>query len=272
LGLLARYTGSKAFCAENGESGAKQNKYGKHGDDITIDVPVGSVVHDRERERTYTFLTLGETHRVLRGGRGGLGNLMFKSSINRSPEESTKGKKGESGTFFIEVSLIADAGLVGLPNAGKSTLINALTGTASKVGSYPFTTTEPLLGELHGIILADIPGLIEGASHGKGLGHKFLRHINRTRMILHCLDLTSDNILRDYAIIRNELETYSKELALKEEWIVLTKLDLVTEETQKEAISLLKSHTSSKVYIVSGELGINIKSLSDDLSRHLTSQ
>ncbi len=203
------------------------------------------------------------------GGRGGLGNEYFKSSTNRSPEESTKGKRGERGTFRIELALLVDVGLVGFPNAGKSTIINALTHTKARVGAYPFTTVEPHLGELYGFILADIPGLIEGASEGKGLGHKFLRHIARTKMILHCVSLEDENPLKNYQIIRSELEKFDPEMLKKEEWILLTKSDLCTEMQIQEVTSQFKSHGLTKLHVLSGELGVGVKELSDSLVAHL---
>ena len=163
LNLLSKYTGSKEFKAESGNAGEKQSKYGHDGEDLYIDVPVGATVTELERDRVHTFMREGEIHKILLGGRGGLGNEYFKSSTNRSPEESTKGKRGEQATFLIELSLIVDIGFVGVPNAGKTTMMNSLTHTKARVGAYPFTTLEPQLGELYGCILADIQGLIEGA-------------------------------------------------------------------------------------------------------------
>lgn len=272
LSLLSKYTGSKEFEAEDANAGEKRSKYGKDGEDLYIDVPVGATVTELERERVYTFMSEGETHKILLGGRGGLGNEYFKSSTNRSPEEATKGKRGERGTFKIELSLIVDVGLIGLPNAGKSTMINALTNTKARVGAYPFTTVEPHLGELYGFILADIPGLIEGASEGKGLGHKFLKHIQRTKMILHCVSLENENPLESYDLIRTELERFDPELLKKEEWVLLTKSDLCDENAQKRATSLLKSRGLTHVYVLSGEVGDGVKVLGDALVSHLRSK
>ncbi len=269
LSLLSKYTGAKDFEAESGNAGEKRNKYGKDGEDYYIEVPVGATVTELERERVYTFMEEGETHKVLLGGRGGLGNEYFKSSTNRSPEESTKGKRGERGTFRIELTLIVDVGFVGLPNAGKSTMINALTHTKARVGAYPFTTVEPHLGELYGFIVADIPGLIEGASEGKGLGHKFLRHIQRTKMILHCVSLEDPDPLEKYDLIRHELGKFDPELLKKDEWVILTKADVCTETAILEATSLFKSRGIMQVHVVSGELGTGIKELSDSLVSYL---
>ncbi|MCR4286316.1 MAG: 50S ribosome-binding GTPase, partial [Candidatus Kaiserbacteria bacterium] len=176
---------------------------------------------------------------------------------------------GEEGTFLIELSLIVDVGFVGFPNAGKSTMINALTNTKSKVGAYPFTTTEPHLGELYGFILADIPGLIEGASEGKGLGDKFLKHISRTKMILHCVSLEEENPLDAYKSIRSELEKYDPELLQKEEWVLLTKSDLCEKGIAEEASALLKTHGVTDVHILSGVTKEGVKAFSDALVLHL---
>lgn len=272
LSLLSKYTGSKEFVALSGNPGEKRSKYGHDGDDLYIDVPVGATVTELERGRVHTFEKEGETHKILLGGRGGLGNEYFKSSTNRAPEEATKGKRGETGTFMIELSLLVDIGFVGFPNAGKTTMLNALTHTKARVGAYPFTTVEPHLGELYGFILADIPGLIEGASEGKGLGHKFLRHVQRTKMILHCVSLESENVLEMYDLIRNELGKYDPKLLKKEEWVLLTKSDLCTKEHAEKASALLKARGLTHVLIVSGESNEGVKELRDTLVTHLRSQ
>ena len=269
INLLSKYTGFKEFTAQSGDAGSKKSRHGGFGEDLYVDVPVGATVTDIERDRTYTFMHEGDVHKILKGGRGGLGNEYFKSAINRSPEQSTKGKRGEEGTFLIELSLIVDVGFVGFPNAGKSTMINALTNTKSKVGAYPFTTTEPHLGELYGFILADIPGLIEGASEGKGLGDKFLKHISRTKMILHCVSLEEENPLDAYKSIRSELEKYDPELLQKEEWVLLTKSDLCEKDIAEEASALLKTHGVTDVHILSGVTKEGVKDFSDALVLHL---
>jgi GTP-binding protein len=269
LSLLSKYTGSKEFAATDGNAGEKRSKYGHDGEDLYIDVPVGATVTEIERGRVHTFFREGEVHKILLGGGGGLGNEYFKSSTNRAPEEATDGKKGEEGTFVIELSLIVDVGFAGFPNAGKTTMLNALTNTKARVGAYPFTTVEPHLGELYGFILADIPGLIEGASGGKGLGHKFLKHIQRTKMILHCVSLENENPLEMYQMIRSELGKFDSELLKKEEWVLLTKSDLCGEDTLKEVSSLFKKSGVTNIHIVSGELGEGVKDLSDTLVKHL---
>ncbi len=268
LGLLAKYTGAKEFVAQNGASGERASRHGRDGDDLYIDVPVGATVTDVERGRIFTFSTIGETHKILQGGRGGLGNEYFKSSTNRSPEQSTAGTSGERGSFRIELSLVVDVGFVGLPNAGKSTLLNALTNATARVGAYPFTTLEPHLGELYGFILADIPGLIEGASEGRGLGHKFLKHITRTKMILHIVSLEHDDALGAYKTVKNELQKHDPVLLEKDEWVVLTKSDLVTEAAVKKATADFKE-AGRDVFTISAETGEGVKFLADSLVRHL---
>lgn len=272
LGLLSKYTGSNEFEAEHGNSGEKKSKYGKDGEDMYIDVPLGATVTELERGRTYTFFEEDQIHRVLKGGRGGLGNEHFKSAVNRTPLESTKGRRGEAATFSIELSLIVDVGLIGLPNAGKSTVINALTNTRAKVGAYPFTTVEPQLGELYGFVLADIPGLIEGASEGKGLGHKFLKHVARTKMLLHCVSLEHEDPIAVYRTIRAELGKFDTTLLKKDEWVLLTKTDLVEAAHTKTIAKLFKKEGIQSAYVISAETGEGMKEMEDDLVRHLRSK
>ncbi len=271
VALLSRYTGEKSFSAENGTSGETKGKHGKAGADLYIDVPVGATVHDDVRGRTYTFLEEGESHKILKGGQGGLGNEHFKSATNRSPDTGTKGKKGEEGTFTIVLSLIVDAGIIGYPNAGKSTLLNTLTKAKSRVGAYPFTTTEPHLGDLYGHILADIPGLIEGASQGRGLGHKFLRHISRTKMLIHCISLEEEDVVQAYKTIRAELDAFDAALSDKRELVVLTKRDLVDESKVEEATRMLTESGNAPI-VVSAQTGEGVKELTNLLTDTLSSQ
>lgn len=268
LSLLGKYTGSKEFKAKNGETGRGLSQYGKGSEDLYIDVPIGSKITDLDRDRVFDLTEEGQAEMILKGGRGGLGNEYFKSSTNRSPEQSTLGKPGEEGEFLIELTLVVDVGLVGMPNAGKSTLINSFTNAKSAVGSYQFTTLEPHLGDLYGYVLADIPGLIEGASAGKGLGHKFLRHITRTKMILHLVSLESDDPTKDYYTILNELSNYGESLTEKEEWIIFTKKDLIS---QDKLDTLLKDvdKIEKRVFVISNESGEGVKDLKDALVQHL---
>lgn len=268
LNILSKYTGSKKFIAPNGESGKNKSMYGKASDDLYIDVPIGSIIKDVARERVYELFEEGATEKILRGGAGGLGNEHFKSSTNRAPVESTEGKPGEEGTFTIELDLVVDVGLIGLPNAGKSTLLNTFTNASSPVGAYAFTTLEPHLGALFGYVLADIPGLIEGASEGKGLGHKFLRHVKRTKMLLHLVSLEHEDPIKEYFAIRNELSKFDKSLTEKEEWIIFTKKDLVDQskiDGMQEAIDKFEN----RVFIISAEGGDGVKELRDSLVQKL---
>lgn len=267
-GLLARYRAEKYFEASRGEDGKNYGMHGASGKDLMLELPLGSIVTNKDTYRSYELLEEGEPMKVLEGGRGGKGNKHFKRSTNTRPKERTMGKKGDQANFHIELQLIADAGLIGLPNAGKTSLLNALTDTKSKVADYPFTTIEPNLGDFFGYILADIPGLIEGASEGKGLGYKFLRHIRRTKILIHCVSLESDNVMNAYKTIRDELRAYDKSLLEKREIIVLTKTDLTDIATIKRAEKSL-AKTKSKIFKVSILDYKSIKVFSDRLAKLL---
>lgn len=268
LNRLAKYTGNNEFFAEHGVSGTRDSQHGKNGDDTIIDIPVGSKVTDVERRRVFEVTTEGELVKILKGGSGGFGNEHFKASTNTTPVESTKGRTGETGRFVIEVSLVVDVGFIGFPNAGKSTLLNTLTNARSKIGAYPFTTLEPHLGDLYGFVLADIPGLIEGAAGGKGLGHKFLRHVSRTKMLLHVVALTDENPLESYYTIRNELKEFDTGLLDKEEWIICTKKDLISSDELEEKVSAL-AKTEKRVLVCGQDDEESYKILRDSLVTHL---
>jgi GTP-binding protein len=226
LNLLARYRGEKKIKGGDGDAGGNRMRGGKSGDDLIIDLPIGSLVRNTNTGEVFDLVRESQMIQILKGGRGGAGNAVFKSSVNRSPTEFTPGQEGESAVFKIELRIIADAGLVGLPNAGKTSLLNALTSTSAKVASYAFTTLDPNLGALYEYVIADIPGLIEGASTGKGLGFQFLRHISRTRVLIHCVSLESEHPFEDYETVRKELREFEDGgLINKPEMIVLTKSD-----------------------------------------------
>ncbi len=227
INLLSKYKHKKEFKAKIGEDGAGGSRHGKDGEDLIIELPVGSIITNIENGASVSLEKVGQRELLLKGGVGGYGNEQFKSSINTTPTKATKGSFGEEGNFKIELQLFADIGLVGLPNAGKSSMLNSLTNAHAKIGAYQFTTLVPNLGEFHKYIIADIPGLIEGASGGKGLGIKFLRHIKRTKMIAHLVSFENENMMKVYKQIRKELDTYDKAMAEKDEIIVLTKTDTV---------------------------------------------
>lgn len=235
--ILEKYTQKVEMHAGKGEDGSHRSRTGADGVDLIIDLPLGAYIKNIETGIEYELLEDGQTIKILHGGNGGLGNEMFKGPINRTPEQQTDGKPGEEADFYIELRLIADYGLIGLPNAGKSTLLNTLTNSKSKVGNYKFTTLEPHLGDMYGVVIADIPGLIEGASEGRGLGHKFLRHITRTKTLVHCISSESDDILGDYNTIRGELKAFNPNLIQKEEIILITKVDCLSDvESSKREI------------------------------------
>lgn len=235
LGLLFKYRHEKIFKAEDGEDGMKDSNHGADGEDITIKFPIGSILKNLDTGEITQILTEDEPILLLKGGDGGFGNEHFKSSIVQAPTRTTPGYPCEEADYYIELQLVVDVGFAGFPNAGKSSLLNVLTNASAKVGAYQFTTLEPNLGAFYGYILADIPGLIEGASEGKGLGHKFLRHIERTKMIAHLISLENEDVLEAYKTIRNELDSYNKSFAEKDEIIVLTKTDMVDEKTIEAA-------------------------------------
>ncbi len=269
LTKLADYTSNPNFKAEKGGDGRKFSREGKNGDDLFIDVPIGSQITEINTGNKFSLLNEGECIKVLSGGKGGFGNEHFKSSRNTTPTEFTEGTAGEEGEFYIELQMLVDLGFVGLPSAGKSSLMNTLTKSHSKVGDYPFTTLEPSLGAFHKYVLADIPGLIEGASEGRGLGHKFLRHIKRTRTIAHLVSFEYEDMIAEYEKIRQELGQYSPELLEKKEVIILSKSDLVDEKKAKEIKAEFEQKFNKPVYILSILNDEQVKTFSSFLSNFL---
>ncbi len=233
IGALKKFRFQKSFKAEDGKDGRSQICDGSNGEDLILKVPVGTVIY-KEDEYFGEIKKINEKVLIAKGGKGGKGNFQFRSSKNTSPKKFEEGKSGESFSFRLELKLIADVGFIGLPNVGKSSFLNEITNAKSKVANYPFTTLEPSLGVYYDLILADIPGLIGGASSGKGLGIKFLRHIERTSVLFHFLSADSKDPVRDYEIVRKELQIHNKELLDKLEYIIISRVDNVTEERANE--------------------------------------
>ena len=272
VSALKQFQYKKEVRAQDGKIGTKSLHDGTAGSDCVLKVPVGTVVHDLDTKKTREITHIGERVLVAKGGYGGKGNYRFRSSTNTSPHEFTEGRAGESRTLRLELKLIADVGLIGLPNAGKTRLLNELTGAVAKVGDYAFTTLEPNLGAYHTLILADIPGLIEGASAGRGLGTKFLRHIERTKILFHLISVETLGAVRDYDIVHRELEKYSPELAKKPEHVFLSKSDTVQPGAVKEMLKKLATrHIPATAITVLDEKGLSsVKKALNEIAREKT--
>ena len=240
LSALRQFRFKKKLGAGNGENGRSQFRDGRVGEDLILKVPVGTVIHNLNKDTKQEITAINERRLLAKGGHGGKGNFHFRSPRNTSPKEFQEGLPGEKFTFRLELKLIADVGLIGFPNAGKSSLINELTNAKSKVANYPFTTLEPHLGAYYELIIADIPGLIEHASQGKGLGTKFLRHIERTSILFHLISADSSSPEKEYSVIRKELGAHNPELLKKKEYLFLSKSDLLDQKDLKSKLAALK--------------------------------
>jgi len=256
LNTLIDFRYQQHFKAEKGADGKGRKKTGKSGNDLILKVPVGTQIFEEDNNTLIEDLTKSEQKIVLaNGGKHGLGNVRFKSSTNRAPRKKTKGSEGESFWIWLQLKVIADIGIVGMPNSGKSCLLSKLTAAKPKIANYPFTTINPNLGVANynnkEVTLADIPGIIEGAHEGVGLGDKFLRHIERCKSLLHLIDITDENSLENYFKVRKELSRYSKKLVKKNEIIVFNKIDIVEENKIDEKVNLFKKKLNKKIYVIS---------------------
>ena len=256
LNTLIDFRYQQHFKAEKGQDGKGKKKTGKSGKNLILKVPVGTQIFEEDNNTLIEDLTKPDQKIIIaNGGKGGLGNVRFKSSTNRSPRKKTNGDKGESCWIWLQLKVIADIGIVGMPNSGKSSLLSALTSATPKIANYPFTTINPNLGVTNysdkEVTLADIPGLIEGAHEGIGLGDKFLRHIERCKNILHLIDITNENLLENYFKVRKELFKYSDKLIKKREIIVFNKIDMINNEVVNKKIDIFKKKIKKKIYIIS---------------------
>ena len=256
LNTLIDYRYQQHFKAERGKDGSGKNKTGKGGEDLYLKVPLGTQVFEEDNKTLiYDFKSQKEEFLVASGGKGGFGNTRFKSSTNRAPKKFTKGGQGEEFWIWLQLKTIADIGIIGLPNAGKSSLLASMTSANPKIANYKFTTINPNLGvasyDDKEVTLADIPGLIEGAHTGTGLGIKFLKHIERCKTLLHLIDITEDDLFISYNQVRKELSKYSKDLVKKKEIVVLNKTDLIDEEEKKDKIKKLKKKLKKNIFLMS---------------------
>ena len=256
LNTLIDYRYAQHFKAQHGKPGSKRNRTGANGENLILKVPVGTQIYEEDNNTLiYDFTKANERFLVASGGRGGLGNVRFKSSINRAPKKRTVGKNGEEFWIWLQLKVIADIGIIGKPNAGKSSLLAALTSAKPKIANYPFTTINPNLGVVYydrkEFTLADIPGLVQGAHKGVGLGDKFLRHIERCKILLHLIDLSEDNLVKTYKHIIQELSSYDKKLREKKQIIFFNKSDLFRNDEINKKLSNFKNMIKTKYEIIS---------------------
>jgi len=270
LNTLIDFRFKQHFKAERGQNGMGKKKTGKSGKDLILKVPVGTQIFEEDNNTLIEDLTKSKQSTIVaKGGKSGLGNVRFKSSTNRAPRKKTGGSKGESFWICLQLKVIADIGIVGMPNSGKSSLLSALTSARPKIANYPFTTINPNLGVANynnkEVTLADIPGLIEGAHEGVGLGDKFLRHIERCKSILHLIDISNDNLLENYSKVRKELFKYSNKLVKKKEIIVFNKIDMINEEEINKKIDTFQKKIKKKIFTISALKHIGLKIIKKNL-------
>ena len=256
LNTLIDFRYSQHFKAQHGKNGSKRNRTGANGENLILKVPLGTQIYEEDNNTLiYDFTKNKERYLVASGGKGGLGNVRFKSSVNRAPKKKTNGKNGEEFWIWLQLKVIADIGIIGKPNAGKSSLLSALTRAKPKIANYPFTTLNPNLGVTYydrkEVTLADIPGLVEGAHKGIGLGDKFLRHIERCKVLLHLIDLSENNLEKTYKEITKELSSYDKKLSKKKEIIFFNKSDLFDNDEIKKKLENFKKKINAKYEIIS---------------------
>ena len=273
LNTLIDFRYAQHFKAQHGKPGSKKNKTGANGEDLVLKVPLGTQIYEEDNNTLiYDFTKNKEKYLVASGGKGGLGNVRFKSSTNRAPKKKTNGKFGEEFWIWLQLKVIADIGIIGKPNAGKSSLLACLTRAKPKIANYPFTTINPNLGVTYyngkEVTLADIPGLVEGAHKGVGLGDKFLRHIERCKVLLHLIDLTENDLVNTYKKIKTELSSYDKNLGTKKEIIFFNKSDLVKTEDIKDKLIEFKKNIKSKYEVISVFSNKDIKKIKKILVKY----
>lgn len=273
LNTLIDFRYQQHFKAKRGENGKGKNQTGADGNNLIIKVPPGTEIYNEDK--TVLLFDLVEKNEKIvfaKGGNGGLGNNHFKSSTNRAPRKFTKGELGQEKWVWLSLKLFADVGIIGKPNAGKSTFLSKISNANPKIGDYPFTTIKPVLGTVKKfdkeIVLADIPGLIEGAHEGKGLGDKFLAHIERCKILLHLVDATDQNWHKNYLTVRNEINKYGKKISTKKEIIVISKSDLLNNDREK-VIKKIKSLISSDIFVISSLINEGIEALMDNLFNYI---
>ena len=270
LNTLIDFRYQQHFKAERGQDGSGKKKTGRSGKNLILKVPVGTQIFEEDNNTLIEDLTTSDQKVIIaNGGQGGLGNVRFKSSTNRAPRKKTDGNKGESFWIWLQLKVIADVGIIGMPNSGKSSLLSVLTSAKPKIANYPFTTINPNLGVTiynnKEITLADIPGLIEGAHEGIGLGDKFLRHIERCKSILHLIDVTNDNLSDNYFKVREELSKYSNKLMKKKEIIVFNKMDMVQESEINRKLDIFKKKIKKKFFIISALKHMGLKNIKENI-------